>query len=131
MKEQMIAGVYETNPLPTELICPFCKVPLKESLRGQWDCEQCKAYSMFNPTIWTVEFVGEDGVWGVKSSTTGLIFAWFISEEMAREYIRKSKKNFQERESTLCELLAYIHPDSRAGCVIKEKLKELRAGEPC
>jgi len=35
----------------------------------------------------------------------------------------------KERERVLCELLAYIHPDSRAGCVIKEKLKELR-GDP-
>jgi len=34
-----------------------------------------------------------------------------------------------ERERVLCELLAYIHPDSRAGDVIKEKLKELR-GDP-
>jgi len=34
-----------------------------------------------------------------------------------------------ERERVLCELLAYIHPDSRAGCVIKEKLESLR-GEP-
>ena len=31
-----------------------------------------------------------------------------------------------ERERVLCELLAYIHPDSRAGDVIKEKLESLR-----
>jgi len=30
------------------------------------------------------------------------------------------------QEKLLCELLAYIHPDSNAGCVIKEKLEELR-----
>ena len=35
----------------------------------------------------------------------------------------------KERERVLCELLAYIHPDSRAGCVIKDKIESLR-GEP-
>ena len=32
----------------------------------------------------------------------------------------------QAREKVLCELLAFIHPDSRAGCVIKEYLESLR-----
>lgn len=35
-----------------------------------------------------------------------------------------------ERERVLCELLAYINPDSRAGCVIKEKLGSLRSEQP-
>jgi hypothetical protein len=35
----------------------------------------------------------------------------------------------REQEKLLCELLAYIHPDSNAGCVIKEKLAELRQKE--
>ena len=35
----------------------------------------------------------------------------------------------KERERVLCELLAYIHPDSRAGCVIKDKIEFLRVGE--
>jgi hypothetical protein len=43
---------------------------------------------------------------------------------------RTARENFEKaaQEKILCELLAYISPDSHAGCVIKEKLAELRKG---
>ena len=55
---------------------------------------------------------------------SGFIDSWECCKPNNDKAIRKA-----ERERVLCELLAYIHPDSRAGCVIKDKIEFLRVGE--
>ena len=42
-------------------------------------------------TSYSVQFVGEDGVWGVKSSKRDVCFAWFAEEDIAKEYISMLK----------------------------------------
>jgi len=43
---------------------------------------------------YSVQFVGEDGTWGVKSSNHGVCFAWFAEEELAKEYISLLKEKW-------------------------------------
>lgn len=36
--------------------------------------------------IYKTEFIGEDGVWGVRDDQHNVIIAWFTSQEMADAY---------------------------------------------